>query len=249
MQHAIGRARRKAFEFLVQLARAEQRQHHDLIEIGAAALDADLPADGGMAAVAADHVVGFEDFLGAVFGDGDARAACVLLDGLGGPAEPRLDTAELRHPLAQHVLDQILRQPLVRLEVIGIDDLAQRRRIPVFVVEVAIGDDAAHRKFRRQHAYRAHLVGDAPGMKMLHRALGQVLTLGNELRLEPALDQRAGYAAQPELHRERDADGTAADNDDLIPLTHGPICLLGCIIRPAAPAEPDRAFPARAARY
>ena len=55
---------------------------------------------------------------------------------------------------------------------------------------------------------------------MLHRALRQVLALGNELRLKPALDQRAVDAAQSEFDRECDADRTAADDDDLMPFTH-----------------------------
>ena len=127
---------------------------------------------------------------------------------------------KLRHSLAQHIFAQVLRQPFVVLEVIGIDDLAQRRRVPIFVVEIAIGDDAAHGKFGRQEARGAHLFGDAPEIKMLHRALGQVLPLGDALRLAAALDQGAGDAALPELDRERDADGSSADNDDLMPFAH-----------------------------
>ena len=60
MQHAIGRALGKALEPLVQLARAEHGQHHELVEVGAAARDADLLAHQRMAAVAADHIVGLE---------------------------------------------------------------------------------------------------------------------------------------------------------------------------------------------
>ena len=44
MHHAISRSRRKALELLVQLARAKQREHHELIEVRAGALDADLLA-------------------------------------------------------------------------------------------------------------------------------------------------------------------------------------------------------------
>ena len=55
---------------------------------------------------------------------------------------------------------------------------------------------------------------------MLHRALRQILPLGDALRLDAPLDQRAGDAAQPELDRERDADRPAADDDDLIVLIH-----------------------------
>src|SRR5262249_60264178 len=54
VHHAIGGAGRKTRELLVELARAEQGEHHELVEIRAAALDADLLANGGMAAVAPD---------------------------------------------------------------------------------------------------------------------------------------------------------------------------------------------------
>ena len=77
----VGRLRRKALaELLVQLARAEHDQHHELVEVVAAARNADLLAHDGMAAVAADDVIGLQHLARAVLGDGDARAARVLLD-------------------------------------------------------------------------------------------------------------------------------------------------------------------------
>ena len=76
------------------------------------------------------------------------------------------------------------------------------------------------RIFRRQQARGAQLVGDAPEIEVLHRALGEVLALRDALRLGAALDQRARDAAQPEVDRERDADRPAADDDDLMTLFH-----------------------------
>jgi hypothetical protein len=55
---------------------------------------------------------------------------------------------------------------------------------------------------------------------MLHRALGQVLPFGDTLRLAAALDQGASDAALPKLDRKRDAHGSSADNDDLMPFAH-----------------------------
>jgi hypothetical protein len=55
---------------------------------------------------------------------------------------------------------------------------------------------------------------------MLHRALSQVLPLGDALRLAAAFDQRAIDAALPQLDRERDAHGSSTDNDDLMPFAH-----------------------------
>ncbi len=67
---------------------------------------------------------------------------------------------------------------------------------------------------------RAHLVGEAPEPEVLDRALGQVLALGDALRLDPPLHQRAVQAAQPEVDGERGADRAAAHDDDLMPFTH-----------------------------
>src|SRR5690242_5884305 len=55
---------------------------------------------------------------------------------------------------------------------------------------------------------------------MLDRTLGEVLSLGDALRLAPALDHRASNAALAELDRERNADRSAADDDDLISFVH-----------------------------
>ncbi len=44
----------------------------------------------------------------------------------------------------------------------------------------------------------------------------EVLSLGDAVHLDAPLDQRAGNAAQPEIHREPGADRPAADDNDLI---------------------------------
>jgi hypothetical protein len=53
-------------------------------------------------------------------------------------------------------------------------------------------------------------------VEVLYRALGEILSLGNALRLAPPLDQRAIYAALAELDGKRYANSAAADNDDLV---------------------------------
>ncbi len=193
VQHPISGARRKALELFVQFAGAEQRQHHELIEIRAAALDAELPAHRGLAAVATDQVLGLDYFLpgAGLLGDGDAHAAGILFYRLGLPAEPAFDAGQLRHSFAQRIFHQILRQAFVFLEIIIVDDFAQRRRVPIIALQIAIRNYAAHRVFRRQHPRGAHRVGDAPAIEVFHRTLRQVLALGNELRLGAPLDQSA----------------------------------------------------------
>src|ERR1700683_3483723 len=53
-------------------------------------------------------------------------------------------------------------------------------------------------------------------MQMLHRALIQVLSLGDQLWLHAPLDECAGYSALPKFDCESDADRTSADDDDLM---------------------------------
>jgi hypothetical protein len=57
-------------------------------------------------------------------------------------------------------------------------------------------------------------------MKVLHRTLGEVLTFGNELRRQAAFDKNASYATKTKLDGKRYADGSAADDDDLVVLLH-----------------------------
>jgi len=100
MDHAIGGTRRKTLKPLVQLARAEQRQHHQLCKVGAIAGDAGLLADHGVAAVAADGVIRLENLplRAAVFRNFDLHAGGVLSDRFGGPAEACFDVLDLRQP-------------------------------------------------------------------------------------------------------------------------------------------------------
>src|SRR5947207_7215777 len=144
----------------------------------------------------------------------------LLLDRFGGPAEPDLDIVEFFKPCAQDVFSLILRQTLVVLEIIRIDDLAQRRRRPIFIVQIAVSDDPAHGVIGRQDACGAQRVHNAPEIGVLDRTLCEILPLRNALRFAPALDERAGNTALAELDCERHADRSAADDDDLKSLGH-----------------------------
>src|SRR5262245_13079509 len=110
-QHPVGRAYREATaERLVQLARAKYGEHHELVVVVAAPLDADLLAHDGMAAVAADRVVALQHLptRPAFLRNGYADAVRVLGDRRGGPAKPGLDSRQLRHASAQHALHLVL---------------------------------------------------------------------------------------------------------------------------------------------
>ena len=175
-----------------------------------------------MTPVATHHIVGLQDLSSgaAVLDDGDARAAGVLLDRLRRPADAALDVPKFRHPRPQDTFGLVLGQPFVVLKVVGIDDLPQRRRVPVLAGQVAVGDDSVHRVFGRQDARRPQLVGDAPEIEVLHRALRQILPLRNPLRLDAAFHQGARYSAQPEVDRQCHADWASAHDDDLVPFGH-----------------------------
>jgi hypothetical protein len=228
MHDAIGRAGRKAFELFVQLARAEQRQNHELVEIRAAALDPDLPAHGRVATIATNRIVSLDDFLtdAAFLDDADAHAARILFDRFRRPTEPACHRLEFGHPRPQDVLHLVLRQSFVVLEIVRVDELAQRRRVPVRTGQAAIGNDPAHGIFGRQDSRGAQLIGDTPDIEMLDRALGEILALGNALRLGSALHEGARYSAQPELDRKRHADRSATHDDDLVTFVHAPLSVI-----------------------
>ena len=88
---------RQAF---VQLARAEHGEHHELIEIGSAALDSDLLANGGMRTIAADDLVGFKYLMpGSVsLHDGHPRLIVVLRDIIRRPSKADFNGIQARQP-------------------------------------------------------------------------------------------------------------------------------------------------------
>src|SRR6185503_13164789 len=88
---AVGRAVRKTLEALVQLARAKHGEHHELVEVGAASLDAKPAADEGMAAVASHEIVRFQDIASrsTLLDDRHAYPGFILIDGTGRPSEAR----------------------------------------------------------------------------------------------------------------------------------------------------------------
>ena len=220
---AIGRARRKFFQRLVQVAGAEHQQHHELVEVGATALDADLIAHQRAWAVAADRITGFQSFSTApavVLLDRDANAVLVLLDRCRGPAEIRCNTRQLVHLGAQHLLGLVLRQSLVGLRVEGADHLAAGRRMPIVAAQASEERHLADRKAFRSGAGGADFVDHAPELEVLHRALGEVLALGNLRQALARLDQRAGDAADAEVDGERHAHRSSAHDNDLITLRH-----------------------------
>ena len=204
MHRAVGRAWGKALEALVQFARAEHRQHHELVEIGAAARDADLLAHDRMAAVAADHVVGLEHFAARrprPRGDRDPHARCRPAR----PWSPSSRTGSRRSARSPSSPAAPLPSGIAAAGRSPGNNrggrVRGRRRVPVFAHQVAVGGDLADRIAARHEARRAQLIDDAPEIEMLERALREVLPLGNPVHPGPGLHQRAGDAAQAEIAR------------------------------------------------
>src|SRR5262249_50765192 len=94
------------------------------------------------------------------------------------------------------------------------------RRMPVFAHEGLVGRHPADRITGGHHARRPQFVDDAPKIKMLQRALRQVLTFRYLLQLATALDERTRYAPQPQIDRERCPHRPTTHDDHLIVIVH-----------------------------
>jgi hypothetical protein len=122
---------------------------------------------------------------------------------------------------------QILRDPLAALEIVLVDHLAKRRRVPVFGVQVHVRRHPAQRKAGWQHAGGAYLLKYAPGIEMLHGPLLEPLPLRDAMLLRAPLDDRARNSALRELNCHRHSDRATADNHNSLILSCGShVCLL-----------------------
>ncbi len=184
---------REALETLVQLARAQHRQHHELLEFGDVARNSDLLADHRAGPVAADDVVRLQHvpLTATLLGNGDADALAVLLDSLAHPTEAGFHARQRGRAIPQHRLGLILRQPLVGLEIVVAHHVAPLLHVPEFVHQVVVGGDLADRIAPRHHPGRPQLIDDAPEIEMLGRTVGQVLALGDSVRAGTGLHQHA----------------------------------------------------------
>ena len=235
MHHPIGGARGEAFETLVKLARTKHHEHHELVEIRPAACDADLVAHDGAGAVAAHDIVCLQDIRpdAGFLDDRNPYPVAVLRDRARGPPEPALDVRKLRDFVPQHAFHPVLGQPLIGLKVIGTNQLPAGRGVPVFARQAAEGGDLADRIAGRHHSGGAQFVDEAPEVKMLEGAVGEVLPLGNIRQAGATFHQRAGHASQSEVYGERSAHRPCAYDDDLVTLAQSPILFFGAI-RPTA---------------
>jgi hypothetical protein len=150
----------------------------------------------------------------------DAHAVVVLVDSGRPPSEAGVHVGEVGQPPAQHLLGAVLGQAFVGLEVVGLHELARRRRVPELAHQVLVGGHLPDGVVLRHRARGAELVGQAPEPEVLHGALGQPLPLGDARELCALLDDGTRDAPQPEIQGEADAHGAAAHDDDLVPVVH-----------------------------
>jgi hypothetical protein len=83
------------------------------------------------------------------------------------------------------------------------------RRVPVFAHHVLVSGGPANRIVVGHDVRGAQFIDNAPEAEVLQYTLGKILTLGNDLWLKAALNQRACDAAEPKLDRESRADWPA----------------------------------------
>ncbi len=185
MNDAVERLAWISLQQFVQAARAEHQQHHESIMVRARLRDAGLFPPQRAAAVAADNVVGAQNIPTSAFArcDRDARSAVVLADLLGNPTVADRHAGQFGDAPAKHRFGCILRQPLVVGEVVGPHQLALHPIIGVAAEQRAIGGESAHAVFPRNRPCRTQFSLCAPEVEVLHRPLGQVLSLRNGLRL------------------------------------------------------------------
>src|SRR6185436_13682883 len=129
-------------------------------------------------------------------------------------------------------------------EVIRAHHFSTCGRVPVIARQAAVSRNLAYRVAWRHEPRRPDLVHNAPEIEVLQRALGEILTLGYLLEAGATFDERAGDAAQPQLHGERNADRTCAHYDNLMPrpLTHGRgYCIATACHPPAGSSGNNRA--------
>src|SRR5262249_55980150 len=224
VHNPIGRTDREALvDPGVEFPRLKDREHHELIEVGAFAPDARLFAHHRMRPVTSDHIIRFEHLALPAYGlvnEADANAMFILLDRLRGPTVAHIDARQARHALAQDILKKILRQPVVLLKIVLREDLATLERVPVIGHQVAVGHDTGGRDLGRQQTLSPHFIDAAPEIKVFEGTLRQILALRNVVHPEAALDQGGGHATLGEIDRKAHAHGTTADDYDLTSRAH-----------------------------
>jgi len=140
------------------------------------------------------------------------------------------------------------RQPLVLLEVIGVDDFAQRGAYQYSLLR------SGTQRFRSSDMTAAACVRPAaprrcPKSRNAPPTAGSILALGEALRVAPLLDDDAIDSSHTELHPKSDSDGSAADDNDLMPFLHSQdFRSMTPMSATDAPAELDRMIRARAAK-
>jgi hypothetical protein len=96
------------------------------------------------------------------------------------------------------------------------------RLIDVFALQVVKDANSTDWVARWEKARVSQLVDAVPEVEVFERPVREILTLRNPSDVSVALNQCNRNASLPKLYRECRADGTPANDDDLIPVCHCP---------------------------
>ena len=201
-----------------QVGRAEE--HVDGIADDALTGERDAEAAPHQAggAVAADEIVGGDRVTRAVgeVGDFGGHALAVLRKGFQPMPVIEAHARERARPLRQHGVEPDLRAGLQAVGARRLRRLVVARRADhaaEFMAEQRGDEDRVERVIARKRAVH-HLVRDPPATAEFHRAGVHLVHLRRGDAAVALLDQAAGDAAPAEFGGERQADGTAADDED-----------------------------------
>ena len=103
-------------------------------------------------------------------------------------------------------------KPFIQSVIIGGNFRALEPIIGIVAEQLAVGHNACIAILAGNGGGRPDGVGDAPSAKMLARALGQVLPLGNAVQLSATFQHDRAHAAQRQINRQPQTDWPAPDN-------------------------------------
>jgi hypothetical protein len=139
----------------------------------------------------------------------------VLAYRFGAPAIHRFDRRKFAGAPAQYRFGRVLRQSLIVGEIERTNEFALQPVMVVAAEQRSIGGHAADAVFPRDGPRRPQFLLSSPEVEMLHRPLGHVLALRDGLRIGITLHRDRRESALPEFDGEPQADGPAANDDDL----------------------------------
>ncbi len=202
---------------ILERVRSEHDQGHQLLMIRKRlGYPGGLP-DGRAAPVASDQIGPAQHRLvePVRIPDPDLDTILGLIGADARPAIAYIDARKLRRACPQHLLGQILGQPLIGREIEIADQLALQPIVRMGAQERAIFGQPADAGAGRHLLDGPQGLLDPPEMEMLHRPLGQVLPFRDGLRRLVTLDHDHRNTALAQFDGQPHPDGAAAHDQNL----------------------------------